>query len=51
MVETFQPGKAEFQQTWTDPKPTGGVHYYYVRVQQADNELAWGSPMWIDFAP
>jgi hypothetical protein len=50
VVETFQPGKSEFQQTWTDPKPTAGVHYYYVRVQQADSELAWGSPMWIDFS-
>ena len=36
---------------WTDPKPTAGMHYYYVRVQQADGELAWGSPMWIDYAP
>src|SRR5262249_37684787 len=50
VVETFQPGKSEFQQTWTDPRPTAGVHYYYVRVQQADSELAWGSPMWIDFS-
>lgn len=50
VIHTFEPGKAEFQEKWTDPKPTAGTHYYYVRVQQADGELAWGSPMWIDFA-
>jgi hypothetical protein len=39
---------AEFQTAWIDPKPTAGTHYYYVRVEQADGELAWSSPMWID---
>ena len=49
VVETLKPGKAEFRGSWTDPKPTAGVHYYYVRVEQADGELAWGSPMWIEY--
>ena len=50
VVQTFKPGKAEFQTTWTDPKPTPGTHFYYVRVEQSDEELAWSSPMWIDYA-
>jgi hypothetical protein len=50
VVHTFEPGKSEFQEKWTDPKPSSGTHYYYVRVQQADGELAWGSPMWIELA-
>jgi hypothetical protein len=50
VVETIKPGKAEHKGTWTDPKPTSGVHYYYVRVQQEDGQLAWGSPLWIDYA-
>ncbi len=29
-----------------DAKP-GETHYYYVRVEQADGNLAWASPMWI----
>jgi hypothetical protein len=29
-----------------DAKP-GQTSYYYVRVQQADGNLAWASPMWI----
>jgi hypothetical protein len=50
-VATFKPGKAEYRGRWLDPQPSRGVHYYYVRVQQEDGELAWSSPMWIDFAP
>jgi hypothetical protein len=50
VVQSFEPKKTEFAGKWTDPKPTPGVHYYYVRVQQADSELAWSSPMWIEFA-
>ena len=50
VVETIKPGKVEYKGAWTDPKPTSGVHYYYVRVLQEDEELAWGSPLWIDYA-
>jgi len=49
VVHTFQPNKTELKETWTDPKPAAGIHYYYVRVQQARGELAWGSPMWIEY--
>jgi hypothetical protein len=47
VVATIKPGRIEYQGTWTDPKPTGGVHYYYIRVLQEDEELAWSSPLWI----
>lgn len=30
------------------PPPTGGWCYYYVRVIQEDNEMAWSSPIWMD---
>src|SRR5205807_1627836 len=48
VVQTFQPGKTEFAGRWSDPNPLAGTHYYYVRVQQANKEIAWGSPMWIE---
>ncbi len=51
VVETKKPGKKDFQGNWTDPKSAAGVHYYYVRVQQSDGELAWASPMWITVGP
>jgi hypothetical protein len=48
VVDTLRPGKPEYKGNWTDSKPTPGVHYYYLRVQQKDGELAWSSPMWIE---
>jgi hypothetical protein len=50
VVHAYEPGKAEFDGRWTDPNAAAGVHYYYVRVQQANGEVAWGSPMWIELA-
>jgi hypothetical protein len=51
VVATFEPRKQEYSGTWTDPQPAKGVHWYYVRVQQEDGELAWASPLYIDYAP
>jgi hypothetical protein len=51
VVETLKPGQVEYRGQWTDPKPLSRVHYYYVRVRQLDDELAWGSPMWMDYRP
>ena len=48
VVATLTPKCREYKGEWTDPAPAAGVHYYYVRVTQADGELAWGSPMWIE---
>src|SRR5262249_49370776 len=43
VVETIRPNRQVYQGKWTDPMPVPGVHYYYVRVQQKDGELAWAS--------
>lgn len=51
IIQTFTPGKDTFQERWTDPTPSRGTHYYYVRAQQADGELAWSSPTWVEYAP
>jgi hypothetical protein len=40
---------AEYRGKWTDPQALAGTHYYYVRVLQADEEIAWGSPLWINY--
>jgi hypothetical protein len=50
VVDTLKPNGNEHKATWTDPKPETGTHYYYVRVLQKDGQLAWGSPMWIEYA-
>jgi hypothetical protein len=49
VVATLPAQGAEFRGAWTDPAPSAGEHYYYVRVRQADDELAWSSPLWIDY--
>lgn len=33
--------------TWNDPITPECEHYYYLRVAQADGQLAWSSPVWI----
>jgi hypothetical protein len=42
----------EVKLTYTDMDATRGkARYYYVRIEQADGNLAWGSPMWITWKP
>jgi hypothetical protein len=50
VVDTIKPGTEIYTGTWTDPNPQPGMHYYYIRVVQTDQEIAWASPMWIDWA-
>jgi hypothetical protein len=49
VVATFQPNQRDYKGDWKDGEPAAGIHYYYVRVQQKDGQLAWASPMWIDY--
>lgn len=49
-VYTAEPNERKVRRTFTDSdvKP-GQSSYYYVRVEQADGNLAWASPMWITY--
>ncbi|MBM3497993.1 MAG: hypothetical protein FJX74_04905 [Armatimonadetes bacterium] len=46
-VYTHRPEGAEASFTWLDNDFTPGTHLYYVRAEQADESIAWGSPVWI----
>jgi hypothetical protein len=49
-VKIIEPNKADVDLSWTDPNPTPGkTSYYYARGEQADGELVWASPMWINY--
>jgi len=48
VVYTTQPKKQEVSFVWQDSESKPGRSYYYVRVIQENEELAWASPMWID---
>jgi hypothetical protein len=51
-VKVFEPKTADVNLAWTDPNPTSGkTSYYYVRGEQADGELVWASPMWVNYEP
>lgn len=47
VLATLRPGKREVEITHVDPEPLNGESYYYVRLQQRDGEMAWGSPIWV----
>ena len=46
---TAHPGVDEVTFTYTDSDIEPGMHYYYVRVIQEDNNMAWGSPIWVEY--
>jgi hypothetical protein len=47
-----EPGEAKVKLRYSDDDAQPGQsHYYYVRIEQADGNLAWASPMWIGYKP
>ena len=49
-VYTSHPGVREVTFSYTDSDIEPGTHYFYVRVIQEDNNMAWGSPIWVNYA-
>jgi hypothetical protein len=49
-VHTVRPGgaSATFEYRDSDIKP--GENYYYVRVEQTAGQLAWSSPIWVNYS-
>ncbi|MBU2505550.1 MAG: hypothetical protein KJ799_02340 [Bacteroidetes bacterium] len=35
--------------SFTDETPERGKHFYYLRVIQENGEMAWSSPIWVDY--
>ena len=50
-VYKVEPGTQEAEFEYLDVEAGPGDHWYYVRVEQQDGELAWSSPIWISQAP
>ncbi len=48
-VYTARPGVREVSFAYTDSAIEPGTHYYYVRVIQADTNMAWSSPIWVNY--
>jgi hypothetical protein len=51
-VYTTEPKERSVKRRYTDmAAESGKTHYYYVRIEQTDGNLAWASPLWITFKP
>lgn len=50
-VYKVEPGRAEAEFEFLDVDSAPGTHWYYVRLEQEDGELAWSSPIWIEQKP
>ena len=50
-VYQLEPGKTEVEFEYLDVDAAPGNHWYYVRVEQEDGELAWSSPIWVAQRP
>ncbi len=47
IIARMTPDKVAFETRFQDKDYPGGAAYYYVRVRQKDNNMAWGSPIWV----
>lgn len=43
----IEPNTRSVTTTWTDEAPLKGENRYYLRIEQADGNMAWSSPLWI----
>jgi hypothetical protein len=50
-IHSTEPGKEEVTVKYTDMQPKKGLNLYYFRVLQADGEVAWASPVWLNYQP
>ena len=44
-------GEREVAFSFRDTNAEAGSSYYYVRIQQEDGQMAWASPIWVDYRP
>ncbi len=44
----FAPNARDYAISYRDTSKPAGSQYYYVRVEQADGNLAWSSPIWVN---
>jgi len=45
--KVWEPGARQFASTFVDAAPLAGENRYYLRVEQADGNMAWSSPVWV----
>jgi len=48
-IYKWAPGKQDVEFEYRDNSAGSGEHWYYVRVEQKNGELAWSSPIWVRY--
>ena len=51
VIFTTTPNRKDVELTFMDQDATSGTNYYYVRVIQDDHQIAWSSPIWMNYQP
>ncbi len=46
-VYESKPDRQEATVEYRDTSPEPGTNYYYARIEQADGQIAWASPIWV----
>ncbi len=50
-IYTTSPLKPTAEVKYVDMEPKTGLNYYYFRVLQEDGQVAWASPVWLNYKP
>ncbi len=45
--QQWEPKAKTFGKSFTDESPDAGENRYYLRIEQADGNMAWSSPVWV----
>jgi hypothetical protein len=48
-IYSQEPQGETFNLSFRENSLSPGQHYYYVRVEQQDGNLAWSSPIWVKY--
>jgi hypothetical protein len=48
-IYTTSPLKTKAEVNYVDMEPKEGLNYYYFRVLQDDGQVAWASPVWVNY--
>ena len=49
VIFTTTPNRKDVELTYVDQDAASGTSYYYVRVIQDDRQIAWSSPIWVNY--
>jgi hypothetical protein len=49
--QQWEPKAKTFAKSFTDESPAPGENRHYLRIEQADGNMAWSSPVWVQVRP